>query len=75
MADQRRKVAAVQMTSTEDVERNLATAVRLAGAAADDGAVLVVLPECFSFLGPENGKLAIAEALPAGGPILDRFRD
>lgn len=68
------KIAAVQMTSTEDVERNLATARRLARAAAEDGAALVVLPECFAFLGPENGKLAVAESLPAGGPILDRFR-
>src|SRR5262245_52019687 len=68
------KIAAVQMTSTEDVEKNLATALRLTSAAADDGAALVVLPECFAFLGPEEGKLAIAETLPAGGPILERFR-
>jgi predicted amidohydrolase len=68
------KIAAVQMTSTDNVADNLATAERLARAAADDGAALVVVPECFAFLGPEDGKLAIAEPLPGGGPILDRFR-
>jgi len=69
----RTKVAAVQMTSTEDVQKNLETAERLTRAAIADGAALVVLPECFAVLGPEQGKLAIAEALPAGGPILGRF--
>jgi predicted amidohydrolase len=66
------KVAAVQMTSTEDVDRNLDSAVRLTRAAAGDGAALVVLPECFALLGPEQHKLAIAEPLPSGGPILAR---
>jgi len=68
------KVAAVQMTSTEDVQKNLAAAERLTRAAADDGASLIVLPECFAVLGPEEGKLAIAEPLPEGGPILARFQ-
>jgi predicted amidohydrolase len=69
----RTKVAAVQMTSTEDVENNLQTAVRLTREATLDGAELVVLPECFALLGPEQAKLAIAESLPEGGPILARF--
>ncbi|MBX3273373.1 MAG: carbon-nitrogen hydrolase family protein [Sandaracinaceae bacterium] len=68
------KVGVVQMTSTEDLERNLACAERCVGQAAEDGARLVVLPECFAYLGPEDGKLAIAEGLPEGGPILDRMR-
>jgi predicted amidohydrolase len=67
------KVAAVQMTSNEDVERNVATALRLCEEAIGDGAALVVLPECFALLGPEQNKLAVAEALPEGGPILARF--
>jgi predicted amidohydrolase len=67
------KVAAVQMTSTEDLQKNLETALRLSSAAIDEGAQLVVLPECFALLGPENGKLAVAEPLPEGGPILARF--
>jgi len=68
------KVAAVQMTSTADVEDNLQTALSLTEQAIEDGAELVVLPECFAYLGPEDGKLGIAEELPAGGPILDRCR-
>jgi deaminated glutathione amidase len=71
----RTRVAAVQMTSNEDVERNLETAVRLTREAAADGAALIVLPECFALLGPEQNKLAIAEALPEGGPILARLRE
>jgi deaminated glutathione amidase len=69
----RTKVAAVQMTSNEDVDRNLEIATRLTRNAIDEGAQLVVLPECFSLLGPEEHKLRIAEALPDGGPILKRF--
>ncbi|MDH5675313.1 MAG: carbon-nitrogen hydrolase family protein [Myxococcales bacterium] len=66
-------VAAIQMTSTGDVEANLESALALSAAAADDGAALIVLPECFAYLGPEEGKLAIAEPLPGGGPILARL--
>lgn len=69
---ERKKVGVVQMTSTGDVEANLEATERLIGRAADDGASLVVVPECFAYLGPEEGKLEIAEPLPAGGPILAR---
>lgn len=68
------KVGVVQMTSTGDVEDNLAKTERFVGQAAEDGAALVLVPECFAYLGPEEGKLAIAEALPEGGPILARMR-
>jgi predicted amidohydrolase len=68
----RHKVAVTQMTSRSEVEENLRTAERLVRSAAEDGAELVVLPECFAYLGPEEGKLAIAEELPRGGPILER---
>jgi len=66
------KVAVVQMNSRADVRQNLDAAERLVREAAGDGARLVVLPECFAYLGPEEGKLSIAEPLPAGGPILER---
>ncbi len=65
--------AAIQMCSTDDLEANLATVRRLVESAAGDGARLVVLPECFAFLGKgEQDKLAIAERLDgddAPGPI------
>src|SRR5688572_20269933 len=45
------RVAAVQMCSTDDLAANLATCRALTAQAATEGAQLVVLPECFSFLG------------------------
>ena len=45
-------VAAIQMTSTEDVADNLAQAAKSCADAAAAGAKLVVLPENFGFIGP-----------------------
>ena len=70
----RTKVAVVQMTSGPDVERNLGVVETLVREAASDGAKVIVVPECFAYLGPEKGKLAIAERLPDGGPILARMQ-
>ncbi len=62
-------VAALQMVSTPDLARNLASARRLMAEAADAGARLVALPEYFCLLGrTDRDKLAIAEAL-GDGPI------
>src|SRR5688500_6207673 len=62
------RVAVVQMTSTEDVARNLDTASRLVRQAAADGEALIGLPETFAFLGTERAhRLAVAEALEATG--------
>ncbi len=46
------RAGAVQLSSTGDVDRNLAAADRLVRAAARDGAELVVLPEKWPALGP-----------------------
>jgi len=63
------KIAALQMVSTPDVDRNLAAADRLMAQAAADGVRLVALPEYFCLLGrSDRDKLAIAEA-PDDGPI------
>lgn len=66
----------IQMTSTADVEANMATVRALVREAAARGAQVVVVPECFSYLGPEAGKLDIAEPLEgdADGPILAACR-
>jgi predicted amidohydrolase len=72
MSSKRCRVGVIQMTSRADVDENLRTTERLVGEAAEDGARLVLVPECFAFHGPEDGKLAIAETLPEGGPILRR---
>ncbi|MBL9018121.1 MAG: carbon-nitrogen hydrolase family protein, partial [Myxococcales bacterium] len=70
------RVGAVQMRSTDDLDANLATVRALTAQAAADGARLVVLPECFSFLGRGEGdKLRIAESLDDGGPILSTLRE
>src|SRR5689334_20469706 len=67
------KVAVVQMTSGPDVAVNLDAAETLIRRAVADRAAFVMLPECFAYLGPEAGKVRIAELLPSGGPILRRF--
>jgi predicted amidohydrolase len=58
------RVAAVQLNSTADFERNLERADRFTRAAAADGAQLVVLPEKWS-------ALALGEALQAAAQPLD----
>ena len=63
------KIAAVQMVSTPDVDRNLEAARRLIAQAARGGAQLVALPEYFCLMGQaERDKLTVAEA-PGEGPI------
>ncbi|MGH8457448.1 MAG: carbon-nitrogen hydrolase family protein [Stenotrophobium sp.] len=63
------KVAAIQMSSAEDVTANLRATERLLTQAAQAGATLALLPENFAFMGAhETDKLAHAE--PEGnGPI------
>ena len=64
--ESRWRVAAVQMTSTEDREANLEAAERLVRRAAAGGARLVALPENFSFLRPEGSPPRHAESLRGG---------
>jgi len=70
------RIGAVQMCSTDDLKANLTAVAELTAKAADQGAQLVALPECFSFLGRREGdKLAIAEALGSAGPIMTALRE
>ncbi|SFM93853.1 nitrilase [Formivibrio citricus] len=60
-------VAAVQMVSSPDVRRNLATAERLVREAAERGAELVLLPEYFPLIGASDAdRLAAAENFGSG---------
>jgi nitrilase len=64
------KIAAVQMVSTPDRDRNLEAAGRLIAQAAAGGARLVALPEYFCLIGRRDAdKLEIAEADDGQGPI------
>jgi predicted amidohydrolase len=66
------RAAAVQLNSTVDKARNLATAERLVRAAAADGAELVALPEKWNLLAGGEELLAGAEDLD--GPSLTAAR-
>jgi predicted amidohydrolase len=63
------RAAAVQMNSTDDVDRNLETADRLTRAAARDGAQLVVLPEKWPALGTNDVVAAGAQSLEDGPAV------
>lgn len=73
-------VAAIQLTSTDDVARNLERCGQLVEQAAAAGAALIGLPENFAYLGGDRDhKLSIAETIEVGevrspgataGPIL-----
>jgi nitrilase len=69
------KIAALQMVSTPDRDRNLEAAGRLIAQAAQAGAQLAVLPEYFCLMGRrDDDKLAIAEAA-GDGPIQRMLAD
>lgn len=62
-------VAAVQMTSDDNLNKNLADAADLIDAAVDRGAELVVLPENFAFMGRDDADRVVVAEDPAGGPV------
>jgi predicted amidohydrolase len=62
------RVAAVQLNSTADPAANLAAADRLTRAAAADGARVIVLPEKWTAMGPDEDLRAAAETLE--GPAI-----
>lgn len=56
------RAAVIQLSSQDDVEKNLERASALVAAAAKAGAELCALPENFAFMGEEAQKRAIAES-------------
>lgn len=67
------KVAAVQMTSTEELERNLRTAEREVRRAKAAGAHLVALPENFAYLRKEGARIAFKTSLD--GDVVASMRE
>ena len=66
-------VAALQLNSTPDMDRNLARARALIAEAAGRGAELIALPEHFAYLGPEDKNPPSAQ--PLDGPLVLEFRE
>jgi len=76
MAPRRRrrwKVAAIQLTSTTEVQRNVDRALDLVARAASRGARLVALPENVAYLRREGAALELRESID--GPLVTRFRE
>ncbi len=62
-------IAALQMVSTPDVERNLADADALLAQAAAAGAALAALPEYFCVMGRRDADKLLHAETPGDGPI------
>lgn len=63
-------VAAVQMTSRDDKKQNLQKAETLLQKGVERGAVILSLPENFSFMGGEGEKLKAAEDMQSGESVV-----
>ncbi len=66
-------VAVLQMNSQDDKNQNVVSALDLIDRAAGAGVRLVVLPEVWPYLGPDEGSRACAEPIP--GPITELLQD
>ncbi|HET8877776.1 MAG TPA: nitrilase-related carbon-nitrogen hydrolase, partial [Casimicrobiaceae bacterium] len=62
------RVAAVQMSSGEDIAANLATAAALIDRAASEGAALVLLPENFGLMARHARDKVAARERDGDGP-------
>jgi nitrilase len=67
------KIASIQMVSTPDLQENMATAQRLVGAAAKEGAQLIVLPEYFCLMGLKDSDKLDAKEVFGSGPLQERL--
>ena len=64
-----KQVAVIQMISGVDVQANLDTAARLIAQAAEQGAQLALLPECFAAFGNRSLQDIAAAEYEGSGPI------
>lgn len=66
------RLAAIQMCSGQDLDRNLRRAVEFIHAGADRGADVVALPENFAFMGSDRERADVAQELD--GQIVTELR-
>ncbi len=66
-------IAAIQMTSGNDIGPNTDAAISLLREAGRRGAAMAGLPECFSFMGKEADRPRIAEDVD--GPTIGKIRE
>lgn len=67
------KAAVGQMTATNDIEANFNTCAALVKEAAIQGCAILMLPECFAYIGVA-GTDALAVMEPLDGPLMARYR-
>lgn len=67
------RIGAIQLNSQADKEQNLVQAEKLIDLLAHQGAELIVLPEHFNYVGPDEDKRAMSEVL-GDSPSLERIR-
>ena len=69
------RIAAIQTTSGDEVDRNLAQAAGYVESAAAEGAQLVVLPECFALMPKTPQQLRACAEIHGAGKIQDFLKD
>eukprot|EP00117_Sycon_ciliatum_P041283 scpid25403/ scgid3879/ Nitrilase homolog 1 len=67
------RIAACQLRSNADKERNYEICQRLVREAVVKGAKTVFLPEGFDYIG-ESGKQSVSMAEPLDGPLMSRYK-
>lgn len=67
----KKRVAAIQMTSSDDVEKNLQQAEKLISEAVSADAELIVLPEMFPFIGKKDRDRMMISEQEGSGTIQD----
>jgi predicted amidohydrolase len=72
MSDSSLTVAAIQLSSQDDVGRNLEQCAEWVDRAASAGAELIVLPENFAFFGKDEQRRGISEPILGGPPGAER---
>ena len=63
------RIGIVQLTATQDRDRNLEHARELMARAVDKGASLLALPENFSYMAADNSKVSMGEDLESGASV------